>query len=153
MRDITMDSTINFELECFNLPGVINDQYRHLRLGIQLGKQVVMDVPADCMVAYFPFSLKVTRDPETGASFFKGSYVQGPSDSQFIYLCWGTRGPDRAWDMDRRAKIPLYTLSWELVDRIMERSSPLRARIRMTDRSGEPLAATINPEDIEWLYA
>jgi len=146
-----MESTVKFEFECFNLPGAVNEQYRQLRLGIQLSKQVVMDVPADGMVAYFPFSLKVTQDPETGAPRFKGSYAQGPSKSQFVYLCWGTRDVDRAWETSRRAKIPLYTLSWEFVIRVLERSAPLKARIRMTNRAGEPVSGTINPEDLEWL--
>ncbi len=122
-----------------------------MRLGIQQGSRVVMDVPADNLVAYFPFSLKVVPHSTTGAPRFKGVFAQGPAGGQFVYLCWGTRNDEKEWITVRRAKIPLYNLTWDVLLSAAEQSAPLRTRIRMTDRKGEPVTATVNPEDIEWL--
>jgi hypothetical protein len=145
------NDTLSFEFECFNLPGTSFEGYTNLRLGLQQDQDVIMDVPANLMVAYFHFYLRVFEDKDSGRPVFKGPCVHGPKNQQFVYLTWGTRDTDGNWNIFRRLKIPLSHLTWVILRKALEAGSPLRTRIRMTDRNGEPAAGTINQEDIEWL--
>ena len=89
-------------------------------------------------------------DQATNSVIFSGSYVHGPRDSQFVYLCWGERR-DGQWTTLRRAKVPLTTLAHHTIETTLRAHQPIRARITMTTAQGAPVAASLKAEYIEWL--
>lgn len=141
---------IDVEFECVDLPDPAVPQYAHLRLGIQANKDVQQDVPCTLRQSRFQFTADVTLDETTHSVKFSGSYVQGPRDSPFVYLCWGERRAGQ-WTTLRRAKVPLTTLARSTIETAMREHQPIRARITMTTAQGEPVAASLKPDDVVWL--
>ena len=143
------DHEIKIYLLCRNLPGPRFDQITGVRLGIQQGKDVVKDVPADAENVTFDLSLRVQRNAENGKPNFLGPFAQGNVNERFIYLCWGQRR-DGDWDRFRRAKVHLRHLEWESVEKALEASRPMVAVIDMTDDKGGPLSGSVREDKIEW---
>ncbi len=143
---------IDFEIECYDFPCVALFPYAHLRLGIQERNDVRQDVPCTPCPSEgvrFHFALKADMDPAGGTVAFRGGYAQGPREARFIYLCWGAWG-EGGWQHYRRAKVPLGGLAPGAVEGAIREARPIRARIRMTDACGEPVTATLKPEQVEW---
>ena len=113
-------------------------------------RQDVACTPCPADGTRFRFSLEAVADPTTGALSFRGGYAQGPRDARFIYLCWGAWG-EGGWQHYRRAKVPLSGLDPAAIERAISAGRPIRARIRMSDARGEPVAATLKPEQVQWL--
>jgi hypothetical protein len=143
------EHSVEFEIECYEFPCAALSPYAHLRLGIQERHAVKQDVPCTACEARFRFSLQVVMDPD-GSVTFRGPCAQGPRDARFVYLCWGARS-NGGWEHFRRAKLPLGRLDAELLQKALRESRPIRVRVRMTDAHGEPVAATLKPEQVEWL--
>ena len=141
---------MTIEFECIDLPDSASPKYANLRLGIQKDKEVLKDVPCSVKQVRFHFPVEVTPDPDGEAMQFRGSFVQGSRDQAFIYLCWGERIGGQ-WQESRRAKVPLKTLSRQTVEQAFKTRQSIRARIRMTTAKGDPIAATLKPDYIEWL--
>lgn len=137
------------ELVCVDMPGAVFEQRTRVRLGVQKGRQVVDDLPADVEPAVFRFPVQVKGDPADNDPDFGGAYVQGRPRARFVYLCWGER-VGGAWEGFRRAKLPLRALGWQMIDRAVQTASPLRATIRMHDGRGGPAAASLKVEQVEW---
>ena len=147
-----------FEIECTDFPCAALSPYAHLRLGIQERDEVRQDVactPCPADGTRFRFSLEAVVDSASGSppwagSTLRGGYAHGPRDARFIYLCWGVWG-EGGWQHYRRAKVPLSGLAPAAIERAMSAGRPIRARIRMSDARGEPVAATLKPEQVLWL--
>lgn len=135
---------VAFEFVCERLPGNAN-----LYLALQEGKDIVQEIPADSDQAVFRFALDVQFNPENDAPNFTGPYAQGTATSRFVYLCWGERR-DGVWATVRRAKVPLSDLSAADVRAAIAINQPLRARISMTDTTGQPVAASLKPGQFVW---
>jgi hypothetical protein len=140
---------VAFEIECCDFPCATLSPYAHLRLGTQERDDVVQDVSCAEGLAYFRFTLEAVFDPAGGSVVWRGAYAHGPRTDRFIYLCWGAWG-EGGWQHFRRAKIPLIGLDPALVQRAVRENRPLRARIRMTDAKGEPVAATLKADQVAW---
>lgn len=140
---------VQVELVCVEMPGSVFGERTSVRLGVQRGRQVIDDLPADTEPAVFRFSVQVRGDPEVDDPDLSGAYVQGRPGGRFVYLCWGER-LGGAWDGFRRAKLSLHALSWRMIDQAVATGSPLRATIRMRDRRGHPVAASLKAERVEW---
>ncbi len=141
---------LSFEFECTDLPGMNFEDVDDLRLGIQQGNLVVMDVPADSILAFFRFFLTVKQDPQTGQPRFSGAFAQGSPGAQFVYLAWGSRSSTGEWTTLRRAKFDLSCLNWDEMHELQEAQKPVHVRIVMTTRNREPIAATIPAENLFW---
>jgi hypothetical protein len=144
---------VEFEIECTDFPCAALSPYAHLRLGIQERDEVKQDVactPCPADGTRFHFSLEAVVDPQTGALTLRGGYAHGPREDRFIYLCWGAWG-DHGWEHYRRAKVPLSGLDRGVIERAADSGIPVRARIRMSNERGEPVAATVKPAAVQWL--
>jgi hypothetical protein len=141
---------VTMEFECIDLPDSNSNKYTNLRLGIQKEKEVRQDVLCSVKQVRFHFPLEVTIDPAGDGLQFRGSYVQGSRSEPFVYLCWGERLGSQ-WQEFRRAKVPLKTLPRQTVEQAFQTRQPIRAKIRMTTLKGDPVAASLKPDYIEWL--
>jgi len=143
------EQTVAFRFVCVDMPGTTFQEHTDLRLGIQEKREVIHDVPADTEGASFAFSLRVREQSDSGDPNFLGAHAQGSPRDRFVYLCWGTRA-DGIWHPLRRAKIPLYHITWEQVNAALNAEQPITATIRMTNARGEPVAASVQPDAIAW---
>lgn len=74
---------------------------------------------------------------------FTGEFAQGPAAARFVYVRSGTLAgqPDAAWT--RRAKVPLWGISAELVQATLESGRALEARVAGTAKDGGPFFASV----------
>lgn len=142
-------ATITIQLHCRDLPGASFDGRTGVRLGIQQGREVVDDVSAAVESVTFTFPLRVTKHPQTGKPNFLGPFAQGTAEERFVYLCWGER-PEGLWAGFSRAKIHLKHLTWNDLEKPLATGEPIAATLRLTDKRGGPLCASVKAEHIEW---
>ena len=141
---------ITIRLHCIDFPGRDFDGKADIKVGPQKGDEVVHDVFGDAKEADFLFDLRVERNAKTGKPNFLGPYAHGKPDERFLYLSWGVRnGPH--FEMFRRAKIHLSHLDWATIEQAMRRKRPIKAVVRLTDKKGGPLCASVKGEHVEWL--
>jgi len=90
----------------------------------------------------FEFALRVGKRKDGGPNFL-GPYTQGPPDGRFVYVNSGTLAGQAASCWTRRAKIPLSSISWALIDRARGRAALLETEIAGTGRDGGPACGTV----------
>jgi len=143
------EKQIDFEFICLDMPGRELGDRQNVRLGIQKGKAVVDDLPADAAPARFRFSMRVKEHAKSGRPNFLGPYAQGKPDERFIYLCWGERQGE-GWQGFGRVKVQLNPVSWEQIEAAVREEKPITARITMTDEQGKPMTASVKSDKIVW---
>jgi hypothetical protein len=92
---------------------------------------------------HFEFTLRV-RAAGDGSPVLNGAAAQGPPAGRFVYVNSGTRAGQKGSCWNRRAKVPLATLGWELIEAVLEAPGRvLEARIYGAARDGGPACATV----------
>lgn len=145
------NQAITILLHCHNLPGLVCGELKQVRLGIQKGKEVIDDVPADAEDVTFTVPMRVEQQSSNGQPNFLGPFAQGTPEERFIYLCWGER-KDSNWETFRRAKIHLKHFDWQTIEKSLTTGATIEAFINMTDKKGEPLCASVKNDKIDWKY-
>jgi len=108
---------------------------------IQIQRSKASDLQFECSVG-----VKGNRDD--GPPNFVGSIVQGPPTERFIYIDIGKSAGqiDSCWQ--RRIKIPLQEITWEMIDSgVNAPKRMLQATIPGTGKVGGPSCATVKPID------
>jgi len=73
-----------------------------------------------------------------------GVAVQGPPGRRFLYLNSGVRAGQVATCWDRRAKVPLWHITWSMIDSVMSKTSKLlEAQIFGRAKDGGPACASV----------
>ncbi|MEZ4658938.1 MAG: DUF5990 family protein [Caldilineaceae bacterium] len=140
---------VKIRLRCIELPGRAIADRNAVRLGLQKGKEVIDDVLAEGDEIAFSCSFRVERNAATGMPNFLGPYAQGAPKERFIYLCWGER-KGGVWDGFGRVKVHLKDLEWSAVEKAIAIGNPIEATIKMRDKKGGPLYASVKKENIIW---
>lgn len=94
-------------------------------------------------VLAFEFEVRVDGTVGTGAPRFLGPAVQGPPTARFVYISSGKRAGDATSCWDRRAKVPLSSITLEQIDAAISARGLLEARIAGTGRDGGPACASV----------
>jgi hypothetical protein len=87
-------------------------------------------------------------DRQDGPPNFAGAVAQGPPSGRFIYIDIGKSAGqfDSCWQ--RRIKIPLEGITWEMIDLVLEKPNRIiEATIPGTGKDGGPICATVRPID------
>lgn len=87
-------------------------------------------------------------DRQDGPPNFAGAVAQGPPSGRFIYIDIGKSAGqfDSCWQ--RRIKIPLEGITWEMIDSVLEKPNRIiEATIPGTGKDGGPICATVRPID------
>ncbi len=125
---------------------------RGVPLCLQQGKDdLVPPSSASDKQVSFDFTVNIANDRTAGPPNFRGPAVQGPPTGRFIYINAGTYAgqADSCWS--RRAKVPLASITWELIEEVLLKSSAvLEARIAGTAGDGGPVCATVRLLDDGW---
>jgi hypothetical protein len=93
-------------------------------------------------------TIKVKGNRADGTPNFVGPISQGPPTGRFIYVDIGKSAGqfDSCWQ--RRIKIPLEGITWEMIDSVLETPKRLlQATIPGTGKDGGPSCATVKPID------
>lgn len=112
---------------------------------IQLGKDgLITPTRVTPEALLFDVSVRVASAPIGSAPRLLGPVVQGPAGARFLYVSSGVRAGQEGSVWDRRAKVPLTGLTWELLrSHQATPGSRLEARIAGTGRDGGPSCATV----------
>lgn len=121
------------------------DPFPGVALQIQRGKSGLL--PPSRLTpkaAYFELEIRVEFPISGDRPNFLGEFAQGPREARFIYLNSGARAGqlDSCWD--RRAKVPLGTITASQVHELLaDNTKRLEARLNGLSRDGGPLCATV----------
>ena len=144
---------LTIRLRCIDLPGNELKDRSNVRLGIQKGKDVIEDVVVVGEVVaeeiVFTCFLRAERDSVTGKPNFLGAYAHGTPKERFVYLCWGER-KEGTWDGFGRIKVQLKEIEWDAVEKSISTRNPIEATIKMTDKKGQPIYASVKKDNIRW---
>jgi hypothetical protein len=127
----------------FGLPGQ-GDAYKNVHVGVQRKDEVVDLVPGDAARASWSLDIEVVDGPE-----FRGPYVHGKKGDRFLYLSWGTVGPNGDFEMFRRAKLMLAAIDPDVLSEA-DRTGSLTGTVALTMRNRTPLCAAVRPPAITW---
>ena len=86
----------------------------------------------------FECPVRISR-AQDGSANFLGPFAQGPVGQKFIYIDIGTYAGQTETCWSRRLKIPLYGISWKMIDG----ASSLETRVPGTGKDGSPACATV----------
>jgi hypothetical protein len=150
-------SILRVRVVCTDLPGTrFRDPHDGalpervpVHLGVQRGREVVDQVPADRRQVTFDVEFRVQRRPD-GAPNFLGPFAQGTPEDRFFYLSWGVPEPAGTFTMFRRLKVRLGHLRWPDIRRAIRTGKRLTVTLRLTDGAGGPLCATPPAGHIRW---
>ena len=94
----------------------------------------------------FEFAVTIKDNRDDGLPNFLGPLTHGPMTGRFIYINIGKSAGqfDSCWD--RRLKIPLGEITWELIEKASTKML-LAARLPGTGKDGGPSCATVKPID------
>jgi hypothetical protein len=96
----------------------------------------------------FECNVTVKGSKEDGPPNFVGNIVQGPPLGRFIYIDIGKSAGQINSEWQRRIKIPLETITWDMIDSVLEKPKRLlQATIPGTAKDGGPSCATVKPTD------
>ncbi|MEM7221477.1 MAG: DUF5990 family protein [Pseudomonadota bacterium] len=121
-----------------------------LHLGIQEGKEVTDLRPLEGKEIIFEAPFRLGARKKDGGPNFLGAYAQGTPGERFLYLNWGQLQGDGSFDYPSRAKVHLSHISWQDIEKADKAGKPLTAELTMTDQRGNPICATVRPENISW---
>ncbi len=125
-------------------PGVdfgIQEGKGHDYKTIQVQRSKAADLKFDCRVA-------VKGNRTDGPPNFVGTIVQGPPTGRFIYIDIGKSAGQINSCWQRRIKIPLQAITWELIDSVADAPKRvLQATFPGTGKDGGPSCASIKPID------
>ena len=108
---------------------------------IQKQRSKGADISFECLVT-------VKDNRENGIPNFVGPLTQGPATGRFIYIDIGKLAgqPDSCWE--RRIKVPLGGIIWEMIEKVSADSKlVLEAHLPGTAKDGGPSCATVNPAE------
>lgn len=118
---------------------------------VQRGKEEIVDAlqSSGCDLTFeVPVAVKSGRD---GSPDFSGPFVQGPPGGRFVYICSGKRAGGLLSPWERRAKVPLGAITWELI-RLAERIPHpcLAVSFAGTMKDGGPVCTSIRLIPLDW---
>jgi hypothetical protein len=96
----------------------------------------------------FEFTVTIKNNRDDGLPNFLGPLTQGPATSRFIYIDIGKYAGQIGSCWERRIKVPLAGITWEMIERASANPRLLiEARLPGTGKDGGPSCATVNPVD------
>ena len=96
----------------------------------------------------FECRITVKGNRADGPPNFFGTVVQGPPTGRFIYIDIGKSAGQITSCWQRRIKIPLQGITWEMIDFLVDAPKRiLQATIPGTGKDGGPSCATVKPID------
>ena len=118
--------------------------------GLQLGKgtdyRTVQTQRSEGDDLAFEGTVTAKGDRAEGLPNFLGPLTQGPPGGRFLYIDIGKSAGQPGGVWDRRLKVPLGGITWEMIERVAaDPELVLEARLPGTGKDGGPSCATVHP--------
>ena len=125
--------------------------------GLQLGKgsdyRTIQTQRSQGDDLRFDGTVTAKGDRDDGPPNLLGPLTQGPPGGRFLYIDIGKSAGQADSEWDRRLKVPLGGITWELIEVVTaDPELVLEARLPGTGRDGGPSCATVHPP-LGWMYA
>ena len=114
----------------FALQGGKGDQWENVDVKVSKGRDLSFD-----------FAVQVKKRPD-GRPNFLGPFTQGPPAKRFVYLRVGKIAGQTDSPWERRVKIPLEGITWDMLQAAEAGKGKLEARYEATATDGGPACAT-----------
>jgi hypothetical protein len=122
-----------------------------VRFAVQKGKsdangnaQLLPPSRSDATSLSFDFTVRVADAGQGAQQRFLGEFTQGPPKKRFVYVNSGRRAGQADTNWDRRAKIPLTTITTALIEKVLSTpNTVLGIEIEGTGRDGGPVCASL----------
>ena len=138
-----MDYTPRVPPDLIRLRISVVDPPAGVRFMVQKGRsELVPPIDGAAASPVFEFTVRVERQ-RSGAPNFLGPFTQGPVSARFVYVKSGTRAGQAESCWSRRAKVPLTTIEWPLIERALSIGGYLETEFDGTGRDGGPTCATV----------
>lgn len=112
--------------------------------GVHGNVELVQATRRDLDSLSFDFSVRVEQAKTGARPRFLGDFTQGPPDKRFVYVNSGRSAGQADTFWNRRAKIPLTTISGALIDKVRSKpESILEIEIEGTSKDGGPVCASL----------
>jgi hypothetical protein len=136
----------------FELCIILIDPPAGVDFGIQAGKgsdyKTIQKQRAKDADLTFEFTVTIKDNRGDGMPNFLGPLAQGPTTGRFIYIDIGKSAGqiDSCWD--RRIKVPLSEITWEMIEKASaDPKLVIEARLPGTGKDGGPSCATVKPKE------
>lgn len=106
-------------------------------------------VPGDSDSARWEVTVTV-RGSVTDGYDFSGPEVRGDRTDRHLGLAWGDVPGDGTLHLFRGAKLRLADVPATLIEQALRPGHRLVARLRLTDRNGNPVCASLHPPYLTW---
>jgi hypothetical protein len=113
-----------------------------LQRGVTAKAELVRAAATSPEALVFEFDAAAEGSLPDGRPRLLGPFVQGPPQARFVYLCVGQSAGQHGSKWNRRVKVPLGGISWDLVQALPQ-GGRLEARIAGRGRDGSPACATV----------
>lgn len=128
---------------------VLQDAPPGIDFGIQKGKgnqyETIQIQTSSDKDLQFQFSLQVNQ-LQNGASNFSGPLAQGNASNRFVYIDIGSLAGQKKSCWERRLKIPLFNIRWEMINQIITQTELIMETIvHGTGKDGGPNCGTVKP--------
>lgn len=143
MKDSGNDNEVTLRI-------VVMDPPCGVRFQLQRGAKA-LDPPTstNSKAITFEFPVRIGKRPD-GQPNVLGPNTQGPPAGRFVYVNSGTLAgqSDTCWS--RRAKVPLTSITWALIERARRGGVAIEVEITGTGRDGGPSCGTVRLQPGAW---
>jgi hypothetical protein len=143
------EQKVRLRVICSPLPAPRCAGYEQVELGIQEGEVSRPGVPEGDGLR-FECEVRVKPGSKSGSPNFLGPFVFGTPEQRFLYLRW-ERHCAGGWQMFRRMKIHLSSITWEQIEAACRAGGVLEARVSGIGRDGTPACASVPLLGEGWL--
>lgn len=141
--------SLTIQLQCKEFPGIRFCDREPIFLAVQKNQEIIWPVPGDSQEVTYDIPVFVNED-KNGRPNFLGPFVFGKTGDKFLYMVWYTK-EYTIENRFRRIKVKLDGLTWTEIIKAIETEIPLVAHIRLKDKKGEPVCASLKEENIKWI--
>ncbi len=92
----------------------------------------------------FECTVKIKED-KNKKWVLSGPFVQGPPDGRFVYIDIGTLAGQTGFSWSRRLKIPLGTITSEMIDKSLSGSVIIETSVPGIGKDGGPNCGSVKP--------
>lgn len=127
---------IPLRITLYRVPPGVKFALQRGKSGPEHHEELVPPTRVDPTSISFDFTVRVAPDRLGTKLRFLGDFTQGPADKRFVYVNSGKRAGQEDTPWDRRAKIPLTTITPALVDHVRETPNTVLL-IEINGRAGD----------------
>ena len=135
-----------------NMRIIVTSPLDGVTMMVQRGKDELL-APKEATTERLVFEFEIDADVTSGVPNFLGKYAQGPKAERFVYVNSGTYAGFHSANSDwnRRAKLPLGTITAEMVKNAVLTRAHIETTIDGVGRDGGPVCATV--KGLTWTVA